>query len=197
MRTWPVLYETEVGNRGVQLSGGQKQRISIARALVRRPQVLLLDEATSALDAESEVMVQSAINNLIAQTDMTVVIVAHRLSTVRRADKICVISGGAVVEEGTHEQLLQRPEGRYAQLVQHQLGAPVPPPKEVDGNNNNNNSVVDGNNDNSVVDGNNNSVVDGNNNSVVDVDVDGHNNSVVDVDVDGNNSSVVDGTSSR
>jgi len=118
----PQGYDTEVGGRGVQLSGGQKQRISIARALVRRPKVLLLDEATSALDAESEVLVQKAIDSLIANHDMTVVIVAHRLSTVRRADKICVISDGTVAEEGSHEELLQRPEGRYRQLVTQQMG---------------------------------------------------------------------------
>eukprot|EP00931_Biecheleriopsis_adriatica_P019361 TRINITY_DN13212_c0_g1_i1.p1 TRINITY_DN13212_c0_g1~~TRINITY_DN13212_c0_g1_i1.p1 ORF type:complete len:710 (+),score=143.10 TRINITY_DN13212_c0_g1_i1:30-2159(+) len=119
----PQGYATEVGGRGVQLSGGQKQRISIARALVRRPKVLLLDEATSALDAESEVLVQNAIDGLIAQHDMTVVVVAHRLSTVRRADKICVVSGGVVAEEGTHDELLSRPGGRYRQLVERQLGS--------------------------------------------------------------------------
>lgn len=118
----PQGYNTDVGGRGVQLSGGQKQRISIARALVRRPRVLLLDEATSALDTQSEQLVQNAIDGLIAQHDMTVVVVAHRLSTVRRADKICVVAGGEVVEVGTHEELLQKSDGQYRQLVKQQLG---------------------------------------------------------------------------
>jgi len=116
----PQGYETEVGQRGVQLSGGQRQRISIARALVRRPKVLLLDEATSALDSESEVLVQRTLENLIAQNDMTVLVVAHRLSTVKRAHKICVIRDGAVVEQGTHDELFEQ-RGHYHQLVRHQL----------------------------------------------------------------------------
>lgn len=121
----PQGYETEVGERGVQLSGGQKQRIAIARALVRGPRVLLLDEATSALDAESEMLVQQAISNLIAKRDLTVVIVAHRLSTVKQADKICVVRDGRIVEEGVHEDLLRLPNGQYRRLVQQQLQGPV------------------------------------------------------------------------
>jgi len=119
----PQGYDTDVGERGVQLSGGQKQRISIARALVRRPRVLLLDEATSALDVQSELLVQTAISNLIAAHDMTVVIVAHRLSTVRQADKICVVEGGVIVEEGTHDDLLKKPNGSYTALIRSQLCA--------------------------------------------------------------------------
>ena len=115
-------YDAEVGERGVQLSGGQKQRIAIARALARRPKVLLLDEATSALDAESESQVQRAIDGMIKEGYMTVVIIAHRLSTVKNSHKICVIKGGQVVEEGTHEDLLKR-GGSYFQLVQCQLSA--------------------------------------------------------------------------
>lgn len=114
-------YDTEVGERGVQLSGGQKQRLAIARALVRNPRVLLLDEATSALDTDSERLVQQAIDNMIGMRDMTVVIVAHRLSTVRNADKICVLKAGVVCEEGTHSELLCKPDGQYKKLVAHQL----------------------------------------------------------------------------
>eukprot|EP00929_Paragymnodinium_shiwhaense_P007455 TRINITY_DN111379_c0_g1_i1.p1 TRINITY_DN111379_c0_g1~~TRINITY_DN111379_c0_g1_i1.p1 ORF type:complete len:761 (+),score=150.54 TRINITY_DN111379_c0_g1_i1:97-2379(+) len=116
----PDGYETDVGERGVQMSGGQKQRIAIARALVRRPKVLLMDEATSALDVQSEMLVQHAINNLIDKHDTTVVVIAHRLSTVRQADKICVIKGGALVEQGSHAELLQK-DGAYAQLIKDQM----------------------------------------------------------------------------
>lgn len=119
----PEGYATEVGERGVQLSGGQKQRIAIARALVRQPKVLLLDEATSALDADSERQVQQAIDSMIADGCMTVVIIAHRLSTVKNSHKICVVQGGEVVEEGTHEDLIAK-GGSYFQLVQCQLSGP-------------------------------------------------------------------------
>ena len=111
-------FETVVGERGVKLSGGQKQRLAIARALLAGPRVLLLDEATSALDAESEAIVQEAINKLM--DGRTSLVIAHRLSTIRHADCICVIERGAVVEQGTHDELLGM-AGAYEKLCRRQM----------------------------------------------------------------------------
>ncbi|EFJ31808.1 hypothetical protein SELMODRAFT_86998 [Selaginella moellendorffii] len=112
----PDGYETNVGERGVQLSGGQKQRIAIARAMLKNPAVLLLDEATSALDAESERIVQQAIDRLVGEQQRTTVIVAHRLSTVQSANTIVVMENGSVRERGRHAKLLEL-GGAYAKLI--------------------------------------------------------------------------------
>ncbi len=111
--------DTEIGERGVLLSGGQKQRIAIARAFIKNAPIVILDEATSALDNKSEAIVQQAIENLMA--DRTVFVIAHRLSTVRHADKIVVVNYGQIVETGTHEELLADENGVYASLYRAQL----------------------------------------------------------------------------
>jgi len=112
----PQGYDTTVGERGVQLSGGQKQRVAIARAILKDPRILLLDEATSALDAESERIVQDALDNVMV--GRTTVIVAHRLSTIKSADIIAVLKDGVIVEKGRHEALMNIKDGFYASLVE-------------------------------------------------------------------------------
>ena len=113
----PDQYQTTIGDRGSRLSGGQRQRISIARAILKNPPILILDEATSALDTESEKLVQEALENLMK--DRTTLVVAHRLSTIRNADLICVLHEGQIVEQGTHDELLAK-NGYYRRLIEMQ-----------------------------------------------------------------------------
>ena len=115
----PDGYDTMLGERGVNLSGGQRQRLSIARAILKDPRILILDEATSALDAESEILVQQALNRLMQ--GRTCLIIAHRLSTVRNAHRILALQDGKIVEAGDHDELISR-NGLYARLVRHQFG---------------------------------------------------------------------------
>jgi ATP-binding cassette subfamily B protein len=120
VRAFPDGYATMVGERGVRLSGGQKQRIAIARALLKDPRILVLDEATSALDAESEHLVQEALERLMV--GRTVLVIAHRLSTVKDADEVVVLDAGRVVERGTHASLLET-DGPYRRLVERQFAS--------------------------------------------------------------------------
>ena len=115
----PNGLDTQIGERGVLLSGGQKQRIAIARAFIKNAPIVILDEATSALDNKSEAVVQQAIDNLMK--DRTVIVIAHRLSTVRHADKIVVINYGEIVETGTHDELVNNAESIYGSLYKAQL----------------------------------------------------------------------------
>ncbi|HTS38493.1 MAG TPA: ABC transporter ATP-binding protein [Candidatus Solibacter sp.] len=124
----PSGYDTVIGERGVRLSGGERQRLAIARALLKNAPILILDEATSALDSESEALVQSALHNLMS--GRTVFVIAHRLSTVRRADRIVVIENGSIADTGTHEELLSR-LGTYRRLYELQFA--VDSPKVVAG----------------------------------------------------------------
>ncbi len=119
IRTFPEALDTVVGERGIKLSGGQRQRIAIARAILRNPAILLLDEATSSLDAESEKVVQDALNNLME--NRTSIIIAHRLATIREVDCIYVLEGGHIVEQGTHEELSNLEDGAYSSLARLQF----------------------------------------------------------------------------
>ncbi|MEM1358041.1 MAG: ABC transporter transmembrane domain-containing protein [Bacteroidota bacterium] len=119
IEAFPEGFDTVVGDRGIQLSGGQRQRVAIARAILKNPSILLLDEATSSLDAESERVVQEALNRLME--NRTSIIIAHRLATIREVDRIYVIENGTIVEAGTHEELSDRPGGAYSALARLQF----------------------------------------------------------------------------
>jgi len=119
----PESYDTLVGERGIKLSGGQRQRIAIARAILKDAPILILDEATSSLDSESEALIQDALWTLMA--GRTAIVIAHRLSTVRRMDSLVVLDGGRIVEQGSHENLLAL-GGIYASLWSHQSGGFLP-----------------------------------------------------------------------
>ncbi|MEL6142209.1 MAG: ATP-binding cassette domain-containing protein, partial [Bacteroidota bacterium] len=119
IEAFPEGFDTVVGDRGIKLSGGQRQRIAIARAILKDPSILLLDEATSSLDAESERVVQDALNQLME--GRTSIIIAHRLATIRDVDRIYVIDQGRIIESGTHEELSAIPNGAYNALAKLQF----------------------------------------------------------------------------
>jgi ATP-binding cassette subfamily B protein len=127
---FPQGYDTQVGEHGVQLSGGQKQRVAIARAMLRDPAILILDEATSALDSSSELLVQQALDVLME--GRTTIIIAHRFSTIAKADRILVMENGKIVQQGTHDQLSRQTDGVYLRLIRNQMYLFNPPEKQAE-----------------------------------------------------------------
>ncbi len=111
----PKKLDTTLGDRGIRLSGGQRQRLSLARALIRKPDLLFLDEATSSLDTESERLIQQSIDSLAGE--MTIVVIAHRLSTIRNVDYIYVLEDGKLIEEGTYKQLSINKNGKLSKMI--------------------------------------------------------------------------------
>lgn len=118
---FPLGFKTKIDEGGGNLSGGQKQRIAIARALIKKPKILILDEATSSLDTKSEREVKDAIDQIIEKHSLTVLVIAHRLSTVMDADRILMMEKGEIIEMGTHEELKNKQGGAYRKLVLSQL----------------------------------------------------------------------------
>jgi len=119
IESFPEGFDTLVGERGIKLSGGQKQRVAIARAILKDPAILILDEATSSLDAESELLVQQALDKLME--NRTTIVIAHRLATIRKVDKIYVIDQGKITESGSHEELAGLENGKYSNLLKLQF----------------------------------------------------------------------------
>ena len=117
---FPQGLDTIVGEKGSQLSGGQKQRIAIARALMKKPKILILDESTSALDSESEFEIWNSINEFRKEMNMGIIVIAHRLSSVKNCDKIFVIDNGIISESGTHQELINL-NGKYKELMEKQI----------------------------------------------------------------------------